>query len=87
MAFIQENRLIGIDTPLGPEALLLTELTGTEGLSTLFSFELGMVSENPNIAFEDIIGKNVTVSVILADGESRYFNGMVSRFSHGKDGR
>jgi len=86
MPFIQENRFIGIDTPLGPEALLLTELTGTEGLSTLFSFELGMVSEDANLAFENIIGKSVTTSIVLADGENRCFNGIVSRFSHGKGG-
>lgn len=84
MPFVQENRLIGIDTPLGPEELLLTKFNGTEGLSIPFSFELRMISENPNIAFDQIIGKNVTVSIVLADGESRYFNGIISRFSHGK---
>ncbi|MEA3548428.1 MAG: type VI secretion system tip protein TssI/VgrG, partial [Thermodesulfobacteriota bacterium] len=79
----QENRLFAIDTPLGPDVLLLTDFRGDEGLSNLFSFELKLLSENHNISFKDIIGKNVTVSIDLADGSQRYFNGLISRFSQG----
>jgi type VI secretion system secreted protein VgrG len=86
MPYTQENRFIAIDTPLGTDVLLLTGFTGTEGLSSFFSFELDMLSENHNIAFKDIIGKNVTVSIILADGSKRFFNGMISRFSQGRGG-
>jgi type VI secretion system secreted protein VgrG len=86
MAYTQENRLIAIDTPLGEDVLLLTGFRGKEGLSIPFSFELDLISENHSIAFPDIIGKNVTVSIILADGEERYFNGIVSRFSQGSGG-
>jgi type VI secretion system secreted protein VgrG len=86
MAYTQENRLIAIDTPLGKDALLLTGCHGIEGISGLFSFELNLLSENHNITFEDIIGKNVTVSIILADGDKRFFNGIISSFSHGSGG-
>ncbi|MBL0699538.1 MAG: type VI secretion system tip protein VgrG [Desulfosarcina sp.] len=77
----QENRLFAIDTPLGSDVLLLTDFRGDEELSNLFSFELKLFSENHNISFKDIIGKNVTVSINLADGSQRYFNGLISRFS------
>ena len=77
----QENRLISIDTPLGPDVLLLTGFMGTEQVSTLFSFELNNLSENHSIPFADIIGHNVTVSIVLADGSLRYFNGIISRFA------
>ncbi len=80
----QENRLLAIDTPLGPEVLLLTRFRGKEGLSTLFSFELELTSENHNISFNDIIGKAVTVSLFLADGSRRYFHGLISRFRQGR---
>ena len=86
MAYTQENRLIAIDTPLGKDALLLTGCHGIEGISGLFSFELNLLSENHNITFEDIIGKNVTVSIILADGDKRFFNGIISSFSQGRGG-
>jgi type VI secretion system secreted protein VgrG len=81
MVYTQENRSIAIDTPLGPDVLLLTGFSGMEGISTPFSFALDLLSENNNITFEDIIGQNVTVSVVLADGDKRFFNGIISRFS------
>lgn len=78
--YTQENRLLAIETPLGPDALLLTDFRGKEGLSSLFGFELKLLSGNHDIPFEDIIGKNVTVSIRLEDGNLRYFNGLVSSF-------
>lgn len=84
--FTQENRLIAIDTPLGQDELLLVGLSGAEGLSRLFSFELNFLSENHGIVFNNIIGENVSVSILLADGDYRFFNGIVSRFSQGSGG-
>jgi len=86
MAYTQDNRLIAIDTPLGMDVLLLAGFKGLESMSGLFSFELNLFSENHNITFEDIIGKNVTVSIILADGDKRFFNGIISSFSQGRGG-
>ena len=79
--FTQENRLISIETPLGPDALLLRSFVGSEGISRLFHFHLDLMSEDLNIDFDRIIGQNVNVSVRLADPSSqRYFNGHVSKF-------
>ncbi|MCC7174063.1 MAG: type VI secretion system tip protein VgrG [Bryobacterales bacterium] len=79
--FTQAERLIRIETPLGPDTLLLRSFTGTEGISRLFRFHLDMMSEEPAIDFDRIIGQNVTVAVRLADGSSyRFFNGHISRF-------
>jgi len=86
VAYTQDNSLIAINTPLGKDVLLLTGFNGTEGLSRPFDFELDMLSENPNIPFADIIGKNVTISIILPDGDKRFFNGIISRFSQGRGG-
>jgi type VI secretion system secreted protein VgrG len=74
----QGRRLIAIDTPLGPDQLMLLRLTGSESISAPFSFELQLASQNA-IRFEDIVGKPVTVSVALIQGE-RFINGVVSRF-------
>ncbi|MGA1870938.1 MAG: type VI secretion system Vgr family protein [bacterium] len=86
MPYTQENRLIAIDTPLGKDTLLLSGFSGTEGISRLFSFELTLLSENPKISFDDIIGKNVSLSIFLASGDKRYFNGIIVRFSQGRGG-
>jgi len=77
----QENKLLSIETPLGKDVLLLHKLHGQEGLSELFHFDLELFSEKQAITFEDIVGKSVTISIILADGTKRYLNGLISRFS------
>jgi type VI secretion system secreted protein VgrG len=76
----QENRLIAIETPLGPDVLLLRGFTGHEAVSRPFSFELDLLSTDPEIKFEDIIGQKVTIRVILRNDKERYFNGVISRF-------
>ena len=81
MAYSQENRLIAIDTPLGKDELLLASFKGIEGISRIFRFELKLLSENQNIVFEDIVGKNVTILITLADGSQRPINGLISRFA------
>ena len=86
MPYTQNDKLISIDTPLGDDALLLTGFNGEEGISRCFSFELSMVSENHSISFDCLIGKNVTVAITLADGNKRFFNGIISSFSQGRGG-
>jgi type VI secretion system secreted protein VgrG len=87
--FTQENRFLVINTPLGTDKLLLRSFNGYEAMSQLFSFQLDLLAEDENVDFGAIVGKNVTFSVMLGDGETgRFFNGFVSRFTHcGDDGR
>src|ERR1035438_6906933 len=88
MSFTQENRLIAVATPLGDDVLLLQGLTGNEGMSRLFRFDLDLLSEKSSISFKDIVGQNVTIRITLGDNTPRYFNGFVSRFAQsGSDKR
>ncbi|QXE87782.1 type VI secretion system tip protein VgrG [Geomonas nitrogeniifigens] len=82
MAFTQRDRLISICTSLGEDALLLTDLTGEEGISRSFNFELSLLSERHAIPLEALPGSNATVSIALANGSKRYLNGIISSFSH-----
>jgi type VI secretion system secreted protein VgrG len=84
--FTQEKRLIAIETPLGPDVLLLVELSGTEAVSRLFNYRLTLFSEDHRIAFADIIGQNVTLSIELNSGEKRFINGLVASFSQTSSG-
>lgn len=85
---IQENRPIGVETPLGTDKLLLLSFTGEERMSGLFRFELRMLSEEGKIKPTDIVGKAIDFYVRDQDDEKRYFNGIVSRFVYaGKDDR
>lgn len=81
MPHTQETRLIGIETPLGKDILLLRGFSGQEGISRLSNFDLDLLSHDPDIKFEDIIGKRVTLRITLASDKKRYFNGFISRFS------
>ncbi len=80
--FTQDQRLISIRTPLGDDTLLLAGLTGHEAISSPFHFSLELLStRDKSITFTDLIGKAVTITILSADGEPRYVNGIVSAFS------
>jgi type VI secretion system secreted protein VgrG len=82
------KRAIEITTPLEPDKLLVHHVTGQEELSRLFHYQLDLLSEDPAISFDDVLGKAMTVTLRDPLGELRYFNGYVSQFSQGgKRGR
>ncbi len=81
MPHSQEHRIIRIETPLGRDVLLLQAFSGREGISQPFHFIVQLLSENHSIAFKDIIGKQVTISIQHAGDDKRHWNGFVSRFS------
>jgi type VI secretion system secreted protein VgrG len=83
-SYSQDHRLIAVETPLGKDVLLLQELTGYEGISRLFSYELDLLAhDNDSITFKDILGKKVSITLNLPDETPRYINGYVSRFTQG----
>lgn len=82
MADIQVARPVEITTPLGDDVLLFQRMTANEELGRPYTFELDLLSREPDIKFEDILGRNITVRLTLPHDQQRYFNGFVSRFSH-----
>jgi uncharacterized protein involved in type VI secretion and phage assembly len=44
-SYTQEGRLFRVDTPLGPDVLLFAGLSGEEGISRLFRFELELLAD------------------------------------------
>ena len=82
IGFTQTDRALKIDTPLGPDALLLRSISGQEAVSQLFRFQLELLSEQDDIEFDAIVGQNVTVHVETLDSH-RIFNGFISKFSQG----
>lgn len=78
--YIQKTLRLTVTTPLGENKLLLKAINGEEQISGLFHFQLEMVSEDQKLDFSGIVGKNVTVTLLLNDGTKRYINGIVGRF-------
>jgi type VI secretion system secreted protein VgrG len=81
VGFTQQALSLRVSTPLGQDKLRLKNLQGEERLSGLFHFALDMVSEDPALDFNRIVGQSATVTLMLADGTQRYFNGIVGRFA------
>jgi type VI secretion system secreted protein VgrG len=84
----QKDRPIAVSSPLGDDVLLFRAMTANEQLGHLFQFDLDLLSEDDQINIPDILGQNLTVRLALPGDETRYFNGVVSRFSHlGSEGK
>jgi type VI secretion system secreted protein VgrG len=81
-SFTQSERVISVKTPLPADTLLLKGMVATERLSTLFQFELDLLSEDFEVAADKVLGQPMTVSLQLLDGGTRWFNGICSRFAH-----
>lgn len=77
----QSNRSLGVETVLGPDVLLLAAVTATERLSQPFEYDLELLSERIDVDAGDLLGTPATVSLLLASGERRYFNGYIRSFS------
>src|SRR3990170_1217588 len=83
MAVAPRPRIMSIATPLGQDVLLFHRMSAREELGRLSEFEIDVLSTKRDIDFTAILGKPVTVTLELATGDVRYFNGYVTRFSQG----
>jgi type VI secretion system secreted protein VgrG len=90
MATTQNDRLMQITTPLGPDFLLLNRFDAVEGISKLFSIEAELLHEETTADFDPtvvdpqaLLGRSVTISIKSTDGASREFSGIVNQFTQG----
>lgn len=91
MATTQDNRLLNITTPLGKDFLLLNKLSAEEEISKLFSFEVELLHEEADsdgyepteVNVNALLGQNVSIKAKQREGTTRYFSGIVNRFSQG----
>ncbi len=67
------------DGPAG-SLLVANRLDAHEGLSRDFQYTIEILSDNPDLALKDLMGKMVTVELVRDDGKVRYFNGYVFDF-------
>lgn len=90
MAFLEANRYLYLNTPLGDDKLLLRGFRGDEALNRLFSFQLDLLAENTTtVDFDKLIGQKVSFGV---QGEGagqtpRHFHGIVVELAQGARGQ
>lgn len=83
-SFTQFDRPLRINTPLGPDALLLVGLRGHETLSRLFHFELELLADrHMRPDFAKLLGQPVLAEVTVG-GVRRYFHGLVRKLTEGR---
>ena len=85
MLFQQSTRLAQVNSPLGPDVLLLKSLGGGEELGRLFDYQLQLASTDANIDLNQLLGKPMGLSVKLDSGGQRHFHGIVARCSQNID--
>jgi type VI secretion system secreted protein VgrG len=71
---------ITVTSPLPATELLFKSMTATAGLSMMGETHFRLLSPNPNIKPEDLLGKTIVAHANLRDGE-RHFHGYVTRFA------
>jgi type VI secretion system secreted protein VgrG len=88
MPATQDNRNIRITTPLGADVLLFHRMSGHDGMSELGEYHLDLLSEQSDIAIDNVLGQALTVTLDVGAGVEREFNGIVTRFAMmGRAGR
>ncbi len=75
--FSQRARLLQLHTALPATALLPQTLAVTEGVNQLFHIEVECVSTSAHLELKALIGEQVTVSLMRADGSLRRWHGFV----------
>ena len=81
MALLQDGRGGRIDTPLGPDHLLLEAFTLHEEFSEGFSGRVQLLSTDSEIDPRALVGETVTLTLDTPDGP-RVFNAHVSEFTY-----
>jgi type VI secretion system secreted protein VgrG len=77
-----------IKTPLPEDSLRLKSCKASEELSRLGEMAVTLLSSDPNISADKLLGKPVTVVVTLRDETQREISGYVARFAQSSsDGR
>lgn len=79
----QTRRILRLEFPRsdGPASIMLANaFKGQETLSRDFYYVIEVLSDDARIPLKAVMGKMVTLSLVLNDGTLRYFNGYVFEF-------
>lgn len=78
----QRRHPVRVTSPVGDIELLFHSLLGREQLGRLSEFTVQLLSTATELEARQLLGKPLSISVTLEDGSTRYFHGIVTRFSN-----
>ena len=85
--FTADSRLYALDTPLGPDALLVESWVGREALSELSELHIDCLSTDAHLELKRLLGQQAVLHTRLADGTLAPRSGYVSEIAQlGADG-
>ncbi|WP_322867348.1 type VI secretion system Vgr family protein [Aquicoccus sp. G2-2] len=87
------ERIIEVSHPLKPmesgeSRLHFANLTGHDRLSECFCYDLKLLSADPDISAQDLLGEAITIKIAAQGGDedaTRYFHGLVDQFHYDGD--
>jgi type VI secretion system secreted protein VgrG len=80
---LTNNRYVAITSAaFALQEVTLLSMTGVEQLGEPFHYELRIVSRRRIRSFTAVIGQPLTIGLKLADGGTRYFNGIVRQLTY-----
>ena len=74
-------RLLGIAGSFAPGTFAVEHFGGSDSLGNPFSYDVTLLSNSATFDISSLVGDTVTITVSLSDGNTRYFNGYVTRMS------
>jgi type VI secretion system secreted protein VgrG len=74
----QHERLLSLDTALEPGALVVTQFTGHEAMSSLFRFDIDCVATSADYELKALAGEEASLRLRLVNGATRAFHGIVT---------
>lgn len=85
--FSQHARLLELKTPLPDAALIVECFSGHEAVSESFRFDIDCVSTNAHFNLHPLLGEEITLRLLQADGSKRAWHGYVTHAKQlGSDG-
>jgi type VI secretion system secreted protein VgrG len=80
----QTQRTTRLNSPLGPDVLLLTGFTIREGMSQLFHMQIDCLARSDQaVAFDRLLGQKASIEMQLPAQKKRFFHGIVCRVGQG----
>jgi type VI secretion system secreted protein VgrG len=80
---LAQNRYTAVTAaPFELQEITLLHVRGVEEMSRPFHYEVTIVSRRRIRTFANVVGQPMTVGLKLADGSTRYLNGVIRHFSY-----
>lgn len=77
--FNQNARLLELKTALPATSLIVERFSGREAVSESFHFEIDCVSTHAHFDLKPLLGEEVTLRLLQADGSKRSWHGYITR--------